>query len=373
MEIIPDTVRKNPWVQTFIVLTVFVAFLSFTFWIRDVLLPFFIAFIIAYMLDPVVDWLEFRFSLPRTLAVIVLLSFLSIILLGFFYYLTDQLIELVGELGELAEHPPEIRAWIESMVPETVRQYFEGYFSEIQPRQLIKRGIVLLREHVSGIADTLRQGTTYIWLLATRTFGVLGFLINATVVFFVAIYLLRDFDYIVKKGRSLIPHEFRDDIDDIVGEIDELMGAYFRGHLIICVTIGILYGGGYALVGLEGGFLIGLISGMLNVVPYLGPAIGFSAALLMALYQFGGSLWVLAIVGVYVAVQSLEGNILTPNIIGGAVGLNPVIVIFALMIFGKILGFLGLLVAIPLAAIVKVLLGRLIEQYKESSLYKPAK
>jgi predicted PurR-regulated permease PerM len=370
MFFIPETVRKNPWVQTFVVLLVLTLFVSFTVWIRDILLPFFLAFIIAYMLDPLVDQFELQLGLGRTVSVVLLLIIITIISVGFFYYLADQAIEFAGELGDIANNPPDVRSWIDSVVPEAYQQYFEGYVHNLKPQELVERAIQFVRDHMSGIVDTLTQGSTYLWLVATRTFGVVGFLINVTVVVIVSIYLLRDFDYIVRKTRTLVPHRYREEVDDIVSEIDELMRAFFRGHLIVCFTTGILYGTGYQLVGLEGGFLVGVISGAMNVIPYLGPAIGFTAAIIMAVYQFGMSPWILAVAAVYVAVQSLEGNVLTPYIVGEAVGLSPVVVIFALMVFGKILGFLGLLLAIPLAAIVKVLLKRIIARYRESNLYQ---
>lgn len=370
MSLIPEEVRTNPWVRTLALLLLVTALMAFTVWIRDILLPFFLAFIIAYMLDPMVDWFELKLGLSRTIAVILLLSIITVISLGFFYYLTDQAIEFVAELGNIAENPPDVRAWVDSVVPEALQRYFEGYVHNLKPQEIIENSIDFIRDHTSGIMDTLTQGSTYLWLVATRTFGAVGVIINITIVLIVSIYLLRDFDVIVDKTRTLVPHRYRDEVDDIVREIDELMRAFFRGHLIVCVTIGILYGLGYQLVGLEGGFLVGVISGAMNVIPYLGPAIGFTAALVMALYQFGISPWILGIIGVYVAVQSLEGNILTPNIVGEAVGLNPVMVLLALMVFGKILGFLGLLLAIPLAAIVKVFLKRLIGEYRESDYFK---
>jgi predicted PurR-regulated permease PerM len=369
MTFIPESVRDNPWVKTLVVIVLFVICLGFAYWIRDILLPFFLAFIIAYMLDPVVDELERRLRIGRTVAVLVLLTVISLVVLAFFYYLTDQAIELAVTLGKLAENPPDVHAWIDVVIPESVQKYFEGHVAELKPQELVEGALEFLRNRMSEVVNTLTQGSTYLWLFASRTFGAVGFLINISIVLIVAIYLLRDFDDIVRQARTLIPFKYRSDVDDLVGEIDELMRAFFRGHLIVCLTIGVLYGSGYELVGLEGGFFIGFLSGLMNVIPYLGPAAGFTAALLMGLYQFGFSLWILALVGVYVVVQFLEGNVLTPKIVGEAVGLHPVAVIFALMVFGKILGFLGLLLAIPLAAILNVLLGDLIEHYKQSTFY----
>ncbi len=370
MALIPDPVRKNPWVRTLALFLFVVSLAFFAVWIRNILLPFFIAFIIAYILDPVVDWLELHFRLGRTVAIIVLLTFIILILLGFLYYLSNQFIEFAGEVGEIADNPPNVGKWIDKIVPETVQHYFEVQVTELKPQELFKSGLSFLRDHISGIADTFSHGSNYLWMLASRTFGAVGFLVNVGVALIVSIYLLRDFDLLIEKAHEFIPYRYRSRVVEVVEEIDELMRAFFRGHFIVCVIIGTLYGTGYELVGLEGGFLVGFLSGLMNIIPYLGPALGFMAALVMALYQFGVSWWILAVVAVYVAVQSFEGNFLTPKIVGEAVGLNPVAVIFALMVFGKILGFLGLLLAIPLAAITKVIINRLIEEYRSSEFFQ---
>lgn len=369
MPMFPERVRSNPWVQAGLILCVLIAGFGFVFWIRDILLPFFLAFLIAYMLDPLVDWFEEKLHLGRTPAVILLLGLISLFLLGFSYYLVDQAIEFFSQLGDIAENPPDITEWYKSIVPVGIQEYLSGYITEVNPQQLLEQALNYLRDNFSTVTDTLKEGSTYLWMFATQTFGAVGTLLNLAIVLIVAIYLLRDFDDLVAYAHTLIPHSQRDRVVSIFHEIDELMRAFFRGHLIVCLIIGILYGGGYELVGLDGGFLIGFLSGLMNIIPYLGPATGFIVALGMALYQFGLEVGTLGIILVYVLVQSFEGNFLTPNIVGEAVGLNPVIVLFSLMVFGKIFGFLGLLLAIPLAAIVKVLLGRVITRYRNSEYF----
>lgn len=365
---IPETVRKNPWVQSFFFLVVTASIFSFIIWIRDILFPFFLAFLIAYMLDPLVDWIEDNLGLSRTSSIILLLGILTLLVLGFTYYLSTQIVEFAIEFGEIAQNPPDVRSWIQDVLPESLMEYLQVSLQQFQPQTIFENILQFLQANVSGIANTLSQGSIYIWLFATQTFGAVGILINVTVVVISAIYLLRDFDRLIINTRTIIPYSYRQSVENIVIEIDDLMRAFFRGHLIVSVTIGVLYGTGYQLVGLNGGFLIGFLSGLMNIIPYLGPTIGCGVALVMALYQFQ-SLWIFAVLAVFVAVQSLEGNILTPNIVGEAVGLNPVIIIFSLMVFGKILGFLGLLLAIPLAAISKVLLVRLFSQFRKSEYY----
>ncbi|MGM0380413.1 MAG: AI-2E family transporter [bacterium] len=368
--LIPESVQRNPWIQTLLVLFAVAGVVGFCFWIRDILLPFFIAFIVAYMLDPVVDWIEENMRLNRTLSILLIIILVSIFIGLFGWYLTAKSVDFIEELSNLADNPPDLLNWIENWAPVTVQNYIEGYSSNFNSQKLLGNILQFMRDNLAGVVDTLSEGSTYFWLFASRTLGALGFLVNLSIVLIVSIYLLRDFDNLVEYCYELIPHRYRRTAQKLFGEIDELLRAFFRGHLIVCLTIGALYGLGYQAVGLSGGFLVGFLSGLMNVVPYLGPAVGFTLALGMAFYQFNLAWQVVGIIVVYGVVQALEGNILTPKIVGDAVGLNPVIVIFALMVFGKILGFLGLLLAIPLAAIIKVIAGHLLKQYRETEYFQ---
>lgn len=368
--LIPKTVTDNPWTQFVLVVLFLVSVFLFIYWIRDVMLPFFLAFIVAYMLDPAVDWTEQQLGLSRVPATFLVLTVLAIVLVGLGYYLTLQAVEFTQGFGDLFRDPPNVLEWITPYLPESLQAYLRSLFDSGQSADYLERTLQFFRQHTATVAETLTRGSNLLMLFATRTLGAVGLLVNLVVFFFSVIYFLRDFDWIMSRTAKLVPERYRSDLEDILEEIDELMRAFFRGHLTVCLTIGVLYGTGYLLVGLEGGFLVGFLSGLMNVIPYLGPTIGFLLAFVLGLYQFGLSYWLLGVIAVFVVVQSLEGNILTPQIVGGAVGLHPVVVIFALMLFGKIFGFLGLLFAIPLTAILKVILVRLVEQYQRTDFYR---
>ncbi len=368
--LLPGDVLENPWFQLVLLTAGTLFLLVFVYLVRDVLLPFFLAFIVAYMLDPPVDWLEARWGLNRVSATVMVLTLLTLLLVLLGYYLADQAVEFAQGFGGLLENPPDVVNGLRSRLPVSLQKYLDAFMRTGDTADLLEGTLQFLRDHLSTVAETLTGSTDLLVLFATRTLGVLGVIVNLIVFLFSVIYFLRDFDRILEQFSRLVPPRYRSELRSTLREIDELMRAFFRGHLIVCLTLGVLYGGGYLLVGLEGGFLVGFLSGLLNVVPYLGPTVGFSMALVLALYQFGMTYWVLTVVGVFVVVQSLEGNVLTPNIVGGAVGLHPVVVIFALMLFGKLFGFLGLLFAIPLAAILKVLLRRVFQRYRESDLYR---
>lgn len=230
------------------------------------------------------------------------------------------------------------------------------------------KGILL--ENIKEFAANLTGNTNFLTIFVSRTMGILDFFINIVVAVFATIYLLRDFDRLIAWVRDQIPPPFRERTDRVMGEINDLLRAFLRGHLIICLVVGFLYGLGYVLVGLEGGFLIGFISGLINVIPYVGSSLGFLLAFVMGLAQFGIQAWVLTVALVFVVVQSFEENILRPSILGSAVGINPVIVIFSMMFFGKLMGFIGLLLAVPIAAVLKVLFGHLLDAYHASDFYR---
>lgn len=367
---IPETLRQNPWVQGAFFLAVVLLCLWFFVLIRDILLIFSLALFLAYLLDPAVDGVETLLGVGRIWAVLILLFFVVIILSGLGYYLTQQAILLTQEIGKLIQNPPDVMDWANSTLPEPLYSSLESNLRQLESGKLYQRFLNYLRTHLSNITSTLTRGSSILMGFAQQTLGAVGIIINIFVFVFATIYFLRDFDSLILNLRKLVPMRYRVPVDDCFNEIDELLRAFFRGHLIVSVTVGILYGTGYLLVGLRGGFLIGFLSGLMNFIPYLGPSLGFLLAVGFALYQFGFSWNLLGILAVFVLVQSLEGNVLTPNIVGGAVGLNPVTVIFALLIFGKFMGILGLILAIPLTGILKILLIRLIDYYRSTEFYR---
>lgn len=367
---IPGTIRSNPWVQLFF----FLGLVGIAGWlfvqIWSIVLLFALAFFLAYILDPAVDGVEDTLGVSRLAAVAILLTIIVLIMTGLGYYLTQQAFLVAQEIGNIVQEPPDVRSWVESVLPEPFYASMESSLKQLESRELYQRAVEYARTHLSSVTDTLGQGSQFLIGFARQTLGAVGIAVNAMVFVFATIYFLRDFDTMVHNIRKLIPMRFRAPVDEIFREIDELLRAFFRGHLIVSVTIGILYGTGYLLVGLKGGFLIGFLSGLMNFIPYLGPTLGFLFAFGLGLYQFGFGGSILGILIVFVTVQSLEGNILTPNIVGGAVGLNPVTVIFALLVFGKFFGFIGLLLAIPFAGVIKVLLARLLRYYRASEFYR---
>ncbi|MFB6347145.1 MAG: AI-2E family transporter [bacterium] len=369
---IPTQISRNPWFQTAVAVSLSLALLWFGYLIRDILMLFLLAFFFAYVLDPAVDWVEENLSVGRITSVIILLTVITILTFILGYFLTSQLIDATQKIAETDPNLQKVTTWIKSFLPGPLAERFQLFVNQLETEKFVdfQRIANYIQQNLSSVSNTLQQGSFVILGFARQTLGIIGVIVNVVVLIFSTIYFLKDFDHMIETMRKLIPHYMRPTADELFKEVDEMLRAFFRGHLIVCVTIGILYGTGYLLVGLEGGFLIGFLSGLMNVIPYIGPSIGFLLASGLGLYQFGLGLRIGGIVLVFVLVQSLEGNILTPNIVGGAAGLNPVTVIFALLVFGKFFGFIGLLIAIPCAGILKVFLLRLYRYYRSTDFYR---
>lgn len=367
----PEAVRQNPWVRSAVTLVGIGALLYSLCYIWGIVSLFLAAFFLAYILDPAVDWIELYTNLDRVYAIAILLVVVCLFagLLG--YYLTQQASVVAQEVTKIVQNPPPVREWAQTTLPETLYEAIEERLARLESRAFYQRFIEYVRSHVTTITETVTEGSTFVLGIARRTLGVVGVAVNALVFVFAAFYFLRDFDRIIFGLKRIVPVQYRDSVRQCSNEVDELLRAFFRGHLIVSLTVGVLYGSGYMLVGLKGGFLVGFLTGLLNFIPYVGPAIGFVVAFGLGLYQFGLSGSLLGLALVFVFVQSLEGNILTPNIVGGAVGVNPVTAIFSLLVCGKLFGFLGLVFAIPLAGIVRIFLWHLFRYYRTTSLYHP--
>jgi predicted PurR-regulated permease PerM len=365
-----DVVRSNPFLQLGLFALLLLGVLGLVWWSADILTPFVIAFVLAYILDPAVDWMEDRLGFRRMTSILLLLTLVIIAGIVLEYFLIEEAMNFGQQIQTVLEDPPNVRQWFQRLLPDFMEKYLHLIVGDVQAEALYETLQARLIDNLTELASNLTGSTNFITMFVSRTMGVLNFFINVIVSVFATIYLLRDFDRIVIWVRNEIPPRFRDRADRITGEIDELFRAFLRGHLIICLVVGFLYGTGYLLVGLQGGFLIGFISGLMNVIPYVGSSLGFLLAFVMALAQFGIDPWVITVILVFVVVQSFEGNILRPSILGSAVGINPVIVIFSLMFFGKLMGFLGLLLAVPFAAVLKVLFRHLLDAYHDSEFYR---
>jgi predicted PurR-regulated permease PerM len=186
----------------------------------------------------------------------------------------------------------------------------------------------------------------------------------------VTFYLLLDWDRMVARIDALLPRDHAPTIRHLASEIDHTLSSFVRGQGVVCLILGTYYAIALALVGLQFGLVVGFVAGALTFIPYVGALVGGVLAIGLALFQFWGDWWwIVAVWAIFQSGQFVEGNILTPNLVGSSVGLHPVWLIFALSAFGALFGFVGLLVAVPVAAIIGVLVRFALGRYKESLLY----
>ena len=302
--------------------------------LSDILLPFVLGFALAYFLDPLADRLEavgVRRSLATlTITVIVGLALLTALAFGL-PVLAQQISMLIAALP--------------------------GYISDVQVWLLDQNLVEGQNELVSVMGESLLAG-----LQKTASSMVLTglSLINLLALIFitpiVAVYMLNDWDHMVARINGLLPDEQAAIIRNLASQIDETLGGFARGQILVCLSLGTIYAVGLSLVGLQSGIIVGVFAGLISFIPYVGAAFGLVLAGALGLGQFGFELPPLALIaGVFFVGQFIEGNILTPRLVGDRVKLHPVWIIFALLAMGSLFGFLGLLLAVPLAAIIGVL------------------
>ncbi|MFW5947393.1 MAG: AI-2E family transporter [Gemmatimonadota bacterium] len=334
------------------------------------LAPFVLAFILAYVLDPVVDLLE-QARLPRTLAILALaLPVLGGLVLLLFFGVPA----LAGQVESLIQRTPELvrrlADWIEGLEAGLLRVDFPVLDEEAlaqRLREISPAAVVdFLEEQRAAIATRAWEGVLGLGRGLGTVFTVLGYVVLTPVVTF---YLLRDWDDILERIGSYIPRPRYDRWTGLVREYDRLLARYLRGQVIVAAVVGVLTWIGLWIAGFPYSGLVGATAGVFNVVPYLGLPVSLVPAIIIAIVS--GSFWasILKVAIVFGVVQFLDGNIIGPRVVGESVGLHPVWVILAIAVAGFLFGFVGFLLAIPAAILVKLLLGNGLERYRQSAVY----
>jgi predicted PurR-regulated permease PerM len=326
--------------------------------LQEILLPFIAGFVLAYFLDPVADALE-RLKIPRVLATLLILSLaVAGVVVGFLIVvpvLADQALKLAQELPTMAQ---ALVARIDEVTPQTVKD------------MLAKAGgstsgsLGDMAGKATGWFATLLQS---VWSGGMALVNIISLLVITPIV---AFYLLADWDKLVAKVDSWLPRDYVDEVRRIARDIDKAMAGFIRGQGTVCLLLGLFYAIGLSLAGLKFGLAIGLVAGLLSFVPFVGALIGGLLAIGVALGQFWPEFWpVVLVIIIFAAGQFIEGNFLSPKLVGGSIGLHPVWMMFALLAFSYMFGFVGLLLAVPLAAVVGVLVRYGLSRYLSSKLY----
>lgn len=331
-----------------------VLFAAALWFLGDVLLPFIVGGAIAYMLDPVADRLE-RMGLSRVLAT----TTISLVALLIIVLMAVLIIPLVVEQTiALFKFAPELF------------QRLQGFLAERVPS--IADEDSTLRQSLASIGSTIQsRGAELVQSIFSSALGVVNAVVFLVVVPVVAFYLLLDWDHMVERIDHLLPRDHAPRIRAIAKEIDETLASFVRGQLTVCAILGTFYAVGLAIVGLQFGLVVGVIAGLISFIPYVGALVGGALAIGLALFQFWSDpIWIGAVAAIFAAGQFLEGNILTPKLVGESVGLHPVWLLFALSAFGTLFGFVGMLVAVPVAAALGVIARFGVGQYQVSRLYR---
>lgn len=344
---LPVRMQLKYWGIAAAVLAVMLWFLG------DVLLPFVLGSAIAYFLDPVADRLE-RAGLSRagataaiTVAAILIFVILALAVVPALVEQTTQLVDTAPQLFR------KLQTFLTSHFPEVM--------NEGNP----------VRETLVSLGDTVKQrGGELMNTVLTSAASVINILMLFVIVPVVAVYMLLDWDNMVARVDDLLPRDHAPVIRELARGIDDTLAGFIRGMGSVCLILGVYYAVALWLVGLNFGLVVGVVAGMLTFIPYVGAIVGGALAIGLALFQFWGEwVWIAAVAGIFFFGQFLEGNFLTPKLVGDSVGLHPVWLILALSVFGSIFGFIGMLVAVPVAAAIGVVIRFVVDQYKESRLY----
>jgi predicted PurR-regulated permease PerM len=328
---------------------------------KGALTPLAAAFVIAYLLDPIIDRFQSR-GVRRSFAIFLLLALVGGALFGGILFVLPR---LQREVSALAERMPVYLDHLVTVALPSIEQRFG-----LQLPHTLEEVIGSVRSgEIPLPLESLRKLLT--GAIATLT-GSLGALVGLLVIPILAYYLLVEFDGIVAGIGRWVPPRLRDYVFDKARTVDRLVSGFLRGQLLVAATLGVLYAIGFGVIGIDLALGVGITAGILALVPYLGGAVALTTATALCILKFGLDWHLGAVVGWYAVCQTLEGFVLTPRIVGQSVGLHPAVVIVALLIGGDLFGFLGLLIAVPGAAVVKVFVDELGVAYRHSPLFGDA-
>ncbi len=356
---------KGNWKYRALTALIVIVVIGVLYILRSVTIPILIATMIAYLLDPVVDRLE-KYGISRKGAILSLTLFAAMII-------------VVGMLLIVPAIDRELRSAAESLP-----RYLDAFKREVVPflhdklGEIFPQAALTVDELLGEGREAVSRIPLDVWNYALKTMAatfkgtlslvisIIGFLIIPLYVY----YILKDFDSFKEGIFSLIPPRSRTAVLEKLSEIDEVLSAFIRGQVMICIILAVLYSAGLFVIGIDLALVIGIFSGAAFIIPYVGTILGVSAASAMALLQFHDLRHVVYVFFLYGGVQVIEGFLITPRIIGEKVGLHPLAIILSIIIGGELFGFMGILLAVPAAASLKILAVGALQSYMESSYYR---
>ncbi|HRX69711.1 MAG: AI-2E family transporter [Candidatus Competibacteraceae bacterium] len=326
--------------------------------LSPVLTPFLFATLLAYLGDPLIDRLEAR-KIPRSWAVALVFG---VILFGLLLLLLFLIPMLTHQFKGLIQRLPGHIDWFQTHVLPWLQTHL-GVEPESLSLRSLQTKLVALAQNIGDVAGSVLESFQ---ASSTALFTWLADLILVPVVTF---YLLRDWDLLVAKVRELLPRRIEPVVSHLARESDEVIGAFLRGQVIVMAALGVIYSVGLAVIGLDFSLLIGMLAGLVSFVPYLGLITGIVVASIAALMQFHSVLSLIPVMIVFGLGQLISDFFLTPKLVGDRIGLHPVAVLFAVLAGGHLFGFFGILLALPVAAVIAVLLHHAHDEYLKSVFY----
>ncbi|ENX14003.1 hypothetical protein F894_02220 [Acinetobacter sp. CIP 51.11] len=329
--------------------------------LKPVVVPFVAAFLIAYLFSPLVDVLH-RIGLARWLSISIVFIGIGVVVTLVMWYLVPLVWQ---QLMYARDSIPAGIHWINYTFLPWLSDSFNLVPMEIDTDQI--SSVVMDYVQTNYSADSIQA-----MLLKLAQSGLNFIQIGGTIVLIpiIAFYFLLDWDRMLDSLRRLIPRPYEKTTLTIVSECHSVLGAFVKGQFLVMVLLGVVYAVGLQLIGLEIGLIIGMIAGLCSIIPYLGFAVGIIAAVIATFFQFGIDWWQLVLVGiVFMVGQAVEGYILQPFLLGDKIGLSPVAVVFAVLAGAQLAGFLGMLIALPVAAVIVVLLRHIREYYENTPFY----
>ncbi len=329
--------------------------------LAPVLTPFVTAAMFAYLFDPLVDRLERR-GLGRSGSVCIVFAAMLLIVMLLLLWVIPF---LEGQINALLRELPIWSNWLRTDGAAWLQAHFGLAPDFLETDKLVS----MLEENgraAGGIAATL------VGQVSKSGLAIIGWITHLLLIPVVTFYLLRDWDILIERIRELLPRSVEPTVSTLARESDDVLGAFVRGQVSVMLVMGVIYGLGLWLVGIGVGPLIGVFAGLISFVPYLGAILGVLAGVVAALLQYHDWLHVLLVFGVFALGHVLESYVLVPRLVGDKIGLHPVAVIFAILAGGELFGFLGVLLALPMASVVAVLMRFAHAHYRASELYQTA-
>lgn len=326
--------------------------------LKAALTPLVVAFVIAYLFDPLIDRLEAG-RMRRGIAILVVILVMGVGVVGFLAFVLPRLIVEIATLGQ--QLPGYLQRVLETLIPR-----FQELTGMAVPRTVeealerVRTGEIQLP--LNALRELLQR---VLGVLTGTVSGVIGLLVVPVL----AYYALVEFDHLKLRALGLVPPRHRDEVVEKARLVDRLVSGFLRGQLTVAAVLGVLYAVGFQLIGIDLAIGVGLLAGVMALIPYLGNIVALGSAGSLCLLEFGVDHHLALVLGWYVAVQTFEGFFLTPRVVGSSVGLHPAVVIVALLIGADLLGFLGMLVAVPAAAVVKVFAEDAVAAYRRSDVY----